>query len=237
MNDNRWVKLHSKLLNWEWYRDTNTKVLFLHCLLKANWKDGNFEGKIIPRGSFVTSVAKLSQELSSNKHKFTIQQVRTSIEHLKSTNEITITTTNKYTIITVNNYELYQGANKPVNNQLTNKQQTTNKQVTTIVEYKNNRIKEYKNRGSIYTPPTLDEIKLFCSENEYQLDCEKFYSHYESVDWKNNNGNYITNWKAKVKYWVQQDKTRHQEKQTYQSKRIAEQNKAREEFLKGEKND
>ena len=32
------IKIYRQLLEWEWYTDTNTKVLFLHCLLKANFK-------------------------------------------------------------------------------------------------------------------------------------------------------------------------------------------------------
>lgn len=147
MNDNNgFIVLSRKMINWGWYQDTNTKTLFIHCLFKANWKDGNFEGITVPRGSFVTSVSKLSKELSSNKQKFTIQSVRTSIKHLVSTNELTIKTTNKFTLITVNNYNNYQDLNKLLNKQLTNKQQTTNKQLTTI---ENNKTIKHKNNNNI----------------------------------------------------------------------------------------
>lgn len=130
-----WIKLFTKFTTWEWYKDQNTKSLFLHCLLKANWKDGKFEGKIIPRGSFVTGRKKLAQELGLSE-----QEVRTALKHLISTNEITNISTNKYSIITVVNYELYQQVNQQTNQQLTNNQPTTNQQLTTIEEYKNNRI-------------------------------------------------------------------------------------------------
>lgn len=126
----KWIKLHVDFLNWEWYQNNNTKSLFIHCLLKANWKDGKFENKDIPRGSFVTSLEKLSKELG-----FTIQQTRTALEHLILTNELTNKSFSKYRIITVNNYELYQ----QITNTLTSEQQTSNKesnkQVTTIEEY------------------------------------------------------------------------------------------------------
>ncbi len=143
-----WIKLYPKILDWEWYKDQNTKCLFIHCLLKANWKDGKFEGYDIPRGSFVTSVKTLSEELSSKNQKVTVQAIRTALKHLISTNEITIKTTNKFTIISVKNYDKYQETNKVSNNQLTNNQQTTNNQLTTIEEYKNieyiNNIKKEK---------------------------------------------------------------------------------------------
>ena len=147
MNENNgFIILDRKMLNWGWYQNINTKTLFLHCLFKANWKDGEFQGKRIPRGSFVTSLSKLSEELSSNKQKLTLQAVRTSLKHLVSTNELTIKTTNKYTVITVNNYDEYQNLNKYLNKQLTNKQQTTNKQLTTI---ENNKTIKHKNNNNI----------------------------------------------------------------------------------------
>lgn len=98
-----YVKIDRKILDWEWYKDINTKVLFLHCLLKANWKDGKFEGKIIPKGSFVSSLSKLSIETY-----LSVREVRTALEHLKSTGELTVIGCAKYSMITVNNYCTYQ---------------------------------------------------------------------------------------------------------------------------------
>ena len=121
----RWIKVHQKFVDWEWYKNTNTKVVFLHCLLKANWKESKYQGVIIPRGSFATGRKKLAKELG-----LTEQQIRTTLEHLKSTNEITITSTNRFSIITINNYDLYQQSNQQINQQSTNEQP----------QYKNNRI-------------------------------------------------------------------------------------------------
>lgn len=116
MNDsNKWIKLHSKLLNWEWYTNANVMRLFIHCLLKANWKDGKFQGRIIPRGSFVTSLETLSKELG-----LSIQQIRTALKHLISTKELTNESLSQYRIITIVNYEYYQQSNKEINNQITN---------------------------------------------------------------------------------------------------------------------
>lgn len=149
MNElNGFIILDRKMLKWEWYQDTNTKILFLHCLLKANWKDGKFQGIKIPRGSFVTSLKKLSEELSANNQFYTVQNVRTSLNHLISTNEITNKSFTKFRIITVNNYDKYQDLNKYLNKQLTNNQQTTNKQLTTIENNKNNKNNKNNNNNS-----------------------------------------------------------------------------------------
>lgn len=149
MNDDGFIKIHRRLLKWEWYKDTNTKVLFLHCLLKANWKDGRFQGIGVPRGSFVTSLSTLSEELSSKEQTFTVQNVRTSLKHLTLTGELTSKSYSKYRIITVNKYNEYQVANIVSNKQLTNSQQATNKQLTTIEEKKEKK-EIYNTNNNIY---------------------------------------------------------------------------------------
>lgn len=128
----KWIKLHSKILFWEWYKVPNTRDLFIHLLLKANWKEGKFQGYDIPRGSLVAGRKQLAEETG-----MTEQEIRTALNHLKSTNEITIKTTKKFSIITITNYELYQMNNQVDNQQVTNNQPTANQQLTTIEEYKN----------------------------------------------------------------------------------------------------
>lgn len=122
-----WIFLHRKFLQWEWYDDINTKVVFLHCLLKANWKEKQWRGETIKRGSFITSLHNLSSETG-----LSVQNIRTCLSKLESTGEINKRSTSVNTLITVINYNDYQDANKV----LTNDQQTTNKRLTTTKEYK-----------------------------------------------------------------------------------------------------
>lgn len=122
--DNGWIKIHRKMLNWEWYGDINTKVLFLHLLLIANHEDKKWRGITILRGQVLTSIKHLAKET-----KLTLMQTRTSLNRLKSTREITIKTTNKYTLITIEKYSDYQNKdneNNTQNNTRDNKR-TTNK--------------------------------------------------------------------------------------------------------------
>lgn len=164
MNDDGFIKIHRRMLKWEWYKDTNTKVLFLHCLLKANWKDGRFQGIEVPRGSFVTSLSTLSEELSSKEQTFTVQNVRTSLKHLTLTGELTSKSYSKYRIITVNKYNEYQVANIVPNKQLTNSQQATNKQLTTIEEKKEK--KEIYNTNNTIYAYTEKQFKRVLSATE-----------------------------------------------------------------------
>lgn len=135
--NNNWIKLYSKFINWEWYKNQNTKDLFIHCLIKANWKDAKFEGVDVKRGSFVTSYQTLSEELGISK-----QSIRTALKHLISTQDITQEQYSKFSIITVTNYDNYQTLNTLTNTELTQEQHTFNTELTPIVEYKNI---EYKN--------------------------------------------------------------------------------------------
>ena len=124
MEENQgWIKLHRKFLKWEWYDDINTSRFFLHCLFRANHEDKKWRGTIIKRGQFISSLSKLSKECG-----LSIQQTRTCIDKLISTQEITHQPTSKYTLISLVNYDKYQSTNTQSNtqdnNQVTNNQQT-----------------------------------------------------------------------------------------------------------------
>ena len=128
-----YIKLDRKILEWGWYKNEHTKNVFIHCLLKANWKDGVFEGRKIPRGSFVTSISNLACELD-----LTNDEVRTAIKHLESTKEITKQITNRYTVISIVNYDTYQN----VTEQIPSKSQPIPNPFPTIEERKKERKEE-----------------------------------------------------------------------------------------------
>lgn len=146
-----WIKVHRKLVDWEWYNDINVKVVFLHLLLTANHKEKQWKGQTILRGQKLTSIEHLADDVG-----LTFQQTRTALKKLKSTHEITIKTTNKNTLITIEKFNNYQFEidednkqnNKQFNNLITNNQQTNNKQITTNKNEKNdnNNIKKEKNK-------------------------------------------------------------------------------------------
>ena len=135
-----WVKIHRSFLTWEWFDKPEMVQLFVYLLLKANHDAKEWHGIVIERGQIVTSVARIAAET-----RLSAQVVRTCINRLKSTNEITSTSTNKYTIITICKYDTYQetdnesneGNNEQIDEQLTNEQQTNNNQLTTNKNDKN----------------------------------------------------------------------------------------------------
>ena len=125
MIDDGFIKIFRKFVSWEWYDDSKTMHLFLHCLLKANYRDKKWHGVLIKRGSFITSLRKLSVETG-----ISIQSIRTSLKRLEQTEEVTQQSTQGCTHLTVTNYESYQRkpneANTEINTQLTHDQHSAN---------------------------------------------------------------------------------------------------------------
>ena len=122
-----WIKLHRQILNWEWFNDTNTFRLFIYLLLTANYETKKWQGITINRGQILTGRLKLAKTLNLSE-----REIRTSLNKLKTTNEITIKTTNKYSIITVCKYDNYQNIENTNDQQPDQQpdQQTTNKRPT-----------------------------------------------------------------------------------------------------------
>ncbi len=119
-----WISLHRKFKKWEWYTDGNTMRLFIHLLLSANHKKNNWQGISVDRGEVITGRKSLSKETGISE-----RSIRTSLNRLKSTNEVTIKTTSRFSIISICNYGLYQdmGAKNDQANDYTSDQQVTSK--------------------------------------------------------------------------------------------------------------
>lgn len=98
-----WIKIFRRFLKWEWYDDINTKTVFLHLLLTANYETKKWHGIEIKRGQRLVSLPNLAKETN-----LTISQIRTSLKHLKLTHEVTCQVTQSYTLVTIEKYSVYQ---------------------------------------------------------------------------------------------------------------------------------
>ena len=138
-----WIKLHRSTLEWEWYKDIPTKVLYFHLLMKANFAESRYQGEEVKRGSMIAGVNALAEQTG-----LTVSQIRTALDKLKITGEIAIKTTNKYSIITVVKYESFQDESQTDSNQIANGSQTDRKQIANgslhIKNIKNERSEEDK---------------------------------------------------------------------------------------------
>ena len=105
MLEGGFIVLQRKILSWDWYKDSNTKAVFLHLLLTANYEPGEWRGVKIKAGQRITSISKLSNELD-----LSFKEIRTALKHLQKTGEVACESTSQYTVITIKNYERYQKA-------------------------------------------------------------------------------------------------------------------------------
>lgn len=103
MKDTGYVKLHRSMLEWGWYTDIPTRVLFDHLLLVVNWKPGVFLGQRVEPGSVVTSHGKLAEGSG-----LTEKQVRRALSNLESTGEITIGRAGRGQLVTLTGWAFYQ---------------------------------------------------------------------------------------------------------------------------------
>lgn len=123
--DKNWITINRKIREWEWYKKPDMVLLFIDLLLSANFEDSKWEGQTIKRGQVVTGLKRLHKNTG-----ISVQSLRTCLNRLKSTGEITSTSTNKYRIITIVKYNEYQLDKEKLTSTSTNNQQTTNKQLT-----------------------------------------------------------------------------------------------------------
>jgi len=160
-----WIKLHRKLLGWEWYTDANALRLFVHCLLKASYKDTEFRGVAMKAGSFATSLKHLSSELGMS-----VKATRLTIDKLVVSKNILYKGTRKGTFITVCNYDSYnskeddespkgaqKGSRKGAPFKEERNKEVTSKEVTVSKQYKTETIQN-EIPGGIFDFPFNDHL-------------------------------------------------------------------------------
>ena len=98
------ITLNRTLINWAWYSDIKTTRVFIHLLLTANYEEHTFRKITVKRGQRVITYAGLAIELN-----LSVSEVRTALNHLKSTGDVTIESNSLYSIITIISYEQFAG--------------------------------------------------------------------------------------------------------------------------------
>lgn len=99
----RWVKLYESILEWEWNKDPAMMALWTRLLVMAQYRDREYQDMTIKRGQVVTSIRKLAEESG-----LSVRTVRTCLERLEATHQITRKPTHYSTLITICNYDKYQ---------------------------------------------------------------------------------------------------------------------------------
>ena len=133
--DGGFIKIYRSMLSWEWIDEPVTVQVWLYCLLRANYDRQRWHGQIIEPGQFVTSYNHMAKDLG-----ITVRRLRTALNHLESTHEVTRQVTQSATLITIVKWASYQSAGeratRQVTRQVTSDRHTTDTPPTTIEESK-----------------------------------------------------------------------------------------------------
>lgn len=121
MKDTGWIKLYRSIEDWSWYKDNDTKSVFIHLLINARHTAGECYGNMLQPGQLITGQKALSKALG-----MTEQRVKTALKRLIKDGTISKKSTNKYSIVTLCQWGVHQNTQE----QLTSNQPTTNQQLT-----------------------------------------------------------------------------------------------------------
>lgn len=152
------IQLHRKLIEWEWYDDLPTFKLFIHLLLKANYKTKIWRGETIERGQLKTSISHLAHETGLSE-----KQIRTALNKLIKTGEVGKATTSHSTVITVLSYNSYQDKGKPLDTPRANEGQTKGKRRATT--NKDNKVNNENKVNNLLLGKEAKETKFDFKKN------------------------------------------------------------------------
>lgn len=155
-----WLKLHRKLLEWEWYDDINTKTVFIHLLLTVNYEDKDRHWQKILSGQKITSYSKLAKQC-----KLSVKQIRLCINKLKRTSEIDRKGQGTHSLVTILRRSLYQSKDEERANEGQATGQSEGKRRATTKEYK-----EIKNKEIYMCDKKIDEfVDIRNKQEKYKL--------------------------------------------------------------------
>lgn len=197
------IKLDRNILQWQWYKDHNTKEVFIHLLLKANIKPHGFMGVTIGRGELATSIRSLADETG-----LTLKNVRTALKHLEATGEVAIKRHSRFSVISILSYDRYQDKRH-------SNGQSSGNQVATIKECKKDiNIQEERAAAAAEVSPSLEEVISYQVEAGLTVDAQAFWDYYEGTGWMRGSQP-IKNWKAVMRGW--EGKPVYKQKQNHQA--------------------
>ena len=202
------IVVKKKIRNWKWWKNPTARSLWFYILLEANWKDEyDMHGNLIERGSFIRSLRTMEEECG-----FTVKTIRAWLRKFEASGEIKVEKVSGYTKIIVLNYKKYQdyspeNSKKTVVNETTpstTPSTTADTTVSTTPSTTDRTIYNHSNNSNnnkrSFTPPTVEEVKQYCSERHNSVDPQVFVDFYSAKGWMVGK-NHMKDWKACVRTW------------------------------------
>ena len=211
-SDRGYIKLYRSYIDWEWFSDYKTAHLWTYLLCRAQWEDTRWRGILIRRGQLLESLPNIALKTG-----MTVRSVRTALNHLKSTGEVTDEVTGFGRLITIVKYEEYQGqdieddrlSDRLSDREPTGYRQGSDREPTAYKEVKE--VKKNKKNKEERVAPTLEEIKSFVKEEKLTIDPVRFFNFYEGQDWKTASGYPIKDWRSKARAWQSSERPKRKE--------------------------
>jgi len=173
-----YVKLDRNLRFWRWFKNPKTVVVWVWLIMSANIEDHDFERETIHRGEVATSRKSISAATG-----LTEREVRTALEHLKLTGEVSVRIRPKYQVITILRYNDYQDvpSGKTSGSGPADVRQKSGKRP----QSKNGKNgKNGKNEKDIYSrPPSVAEVAEYADAEGLTLDADAFVEYNASRGW------------------------------------------------------
>jgi DNA replication protein DnaD len=145
-----YIKIYRSLLDWEWWGDQSTTRLWLYILVSASFKTTQWRGRTIYPGQLICSRNTLTDNTGLSE-----RSIRTSLNKLKTTGELSIETTSKYSVITIANWSKFQCDEGEATSETTNEashERPANDQQTTSKRPHRKNVKNVKNNNTLLTP-------------------------------------------------------------------------------------
>lgn len=166
-----WICLYRKMENWEWYGNPIMMAVFIHLLIHANYKDGQYRGASLERGQLLTTEDEILRMI-----KITRSQLRTCFKKLEKSGEIKRKSNRHSTIITICNYNDYQDVERKFSQPITDQSPTdiqpiadhepTDDQQIASIKQINNITKETKKQRKQRNNDDIDNISELKAEFE-----------------------------------------------------------------------
>jgi hypothetical protein len=199
-----WIKLYRKLAEKAYYNKDSEKVhLWIHLLIKAT-HEGREEylgGKpfLCKPGQFTTGRHQLAKETGINRSK--VERILEYFDKIEHQIEQQKTNTNR--LISIINWKDYQNTEHQIEQQVSNDRTTSEQQVSTLKECKNEKNVKKIKEPKVFKIPKIEDVKTYFIENGYpETLAIRFFNYYEAGEWTytNRDGKVVKvkNWKQKV---------------------------------------
>lgn len=189
-----WIKIDRNLLDWRWARHPITFLVWMHLLLRANYKDVDVGNDVVKRGEVY-----VPQDLLASDIGITKKQLRTAIKNLKDTGEIRASKKiGKVVVISIPNYDKYQGEGQRKGNERASERTSKGQHIKKDKNIKNTLSLTLSHKP--YAIPTIEEVREYERTSGLGKDPDLFYKHYSAEGWKAQ-GKKIYSWQRLYDNW------------------------------------